>query len=165
MSAHTRPRNWICCRYQNPQLVSCQVLIWLPPSAPLDPFLFSLLESGCTDPSLDVQEAALGAMRRVLEMEPGLKKVTLHFYRTFTLFWLKSAVTILLINCQGFLQRLMVQYNSVTQQIQRPGLLKRLLVNRNHSQTPASAAQASSSLIQESILTHLSALCTSEKTL
>ncbi|KAM3182379.1 hypothetical protein ACTXT7_012517, partial [Hymenolepis weldensis] len=101
-----------------------------------------LLESGCTDGAMEVQEAALGALRRIFEMNPSLKQ---QFLQT------------------SVLQRLMTQYNSVNQQVHRPGLLRRFLATRNQSQTPSSASQATNSPVQESLLTHLSALCSLEK--
>ncbi|KAL5966862.1 hypothetical protein TSMEX_005404 [Taenia solium] len=99
-------------------------------------------ESGCTDSSLDVQEAALGAMRRIFEVDPTLKQ---KFLQT------------------SILQRLIVQYSTATQQVQRPGLLQRLFANRNHPQTSTAATQSTNSFVQESILGHLSALCELEK--
>ncbi|KAM7538319.1 hypothetical protein Aperf_G00000070012 [Anoplocephala perfoliata] len=127
-----------CCFFE------CQVVHALETGATVDTRMLScLLESGCTDASLEVQEAALGALRRVFEMEPTLKQ---QFLQASTL------------------QRLVVQYNSVNQQVQRPGLLRRFLANRNQSQAPSSTSQLAQSPVQESLLAHLSALCTPEKT-
>lgn len=121
----------------------CQVVNALETGSVVETRMLScLLESGCTDSSLDVQEAALGAMRRIFEMDPTLKQK-----------FLQTSV----------LQRLIVQYSTATQQVQRPGLLQRLFANRNHPQTSASATQSANSSVQESILGHLSALCEFEK--
>ncbi|VDO08358.1 unnamed protein product [Rodentolepis nana] len=104
--------------------------------------LSCLLESGCTDGAMEVQETALGALRRIFEMSSSLKD---QFFQT------------------SVHQRLMAQYNAVNQQVHRPGLLRRLLATRNQSQTPTSANQSTNSPVQESLLTHLSALCLPEK--
>ncbi|KAL5110750.1 Serine/threonine-protein kinase 36 [Taenia crassiceps] len=121
----------------------CQVMNALETDSIVDTRMLScLLESGCTDSSLDVQEAALGAMRRIFEVNPTLKK---EFLQASTL------------------QRLVVQYSAATQQAQRPGLLQRLFANRNHPQTSTGATQSTNSLVQESILGHLSTLCELEK--
>ncbi|VUZ53686.1 unnamed protein product [Hymenolepis diminuta] len=128
-----------CCFFE------CRLVQALEAGIPVDNRALScLLESGCTDGAMEVQEAALGALRRIFEMNPSLKQ---QFLQT------------------SVLQRLMTQYNSVNQQVHRPGLLRRFLATRNQSQTSSSASQSTNSPVQESLLTHLSALCSLEKNL
>ncbi|VDD79214.1 unnamed protein product [Mesocestoides corti] len=132
---HPSVRMAACCFFE------CQLVHALTIGAVVDTRMIScLLESACTDSSLDVQEVALGALRRIFEMEPTLKQ---GFLQT------------------GILKRLTVQYSTVNNQVSRPSLLRRFLGNRNHSHS--SASNSTNHPVYESILKHLTALCGPEQ--